>query len=134
MGSSPPNAIAETPLASDFGHQPFDRMLCSCCQRGADAWVWREDWRAYYAKSPTSRSYPEKQSLEQGTDHRSETSAASQTSVGYPRDPALFNLAIDRKLHGCDLVSLTFMDQVKQVRVLERVSVIQSKTKRSVHF
>ena len=42
------------------------------------------------------------------------------------RDLALFNVAIDSKLRGCDLV--------KEDRVRERVSVIQSKTKRPVRF
>ena len=50
------------------------------------------------------------------------------------RDPALFNVAIDRKLHGCDLVKLAVTDLVRDDRVRERVSVIQSKTKRPVQF
>lgn len=43
----------------------------------------------------------------------------------YPRDLALFNVAIDSKLRGCDLVKLTVTDLVKEDRVRERVSVIQ---------
>lgn len=50
------------------------------------------------------------------------------------RDLALFNVAIDSKLRGCDLVRLSVVDLVKEDRVGERVSVIQSKTKRPVQF
>jgi len=51
-----------------------------------------------------------------------------------PRALALFNVAIDSKLRGCDLVKLTVTDLVKEDRVRERVSVIQSKTKKPVQF
>jgi len=54
--------------------------------------------------------------------------------ASYPRDLALFNVAIDSKLRGCDLVKLTVTDLVKEDRVRERVSVIQSKTKKQVQF
>lgn len=47
-------------------------------QHCADAWVWSEDWRAYYAKSPTSRSIPKAQSLEQRANYRAEATAAFQ--------------------------------------------------------
>ena len=53
---------------------------------------------------------------------------------GNLRDLALFNVAIDSKLRGCDLVKLAVADLVKDNRVRERVSVIQSKTKRPVQF
>ena len=49
-------------------------------------------------------------------------------------DLALFNVAIDSKLRGCDLVRLSVVDLFKEDRVRERVSVIQSKTKRPVQF
>ncbi|WP_299553669.1 tyrosine-type recombinase/integrase [uncultured Tateyamaria sp.] len=54
--------------------------------------------------------------------------------AGNLRDLALFNVAIDSKLRGCDLVKLTVADLVRDHRVKERVSVIQSKTKRPVQF
>ena len=54
--------------------------------------------------------------------------------AGNLRDVALFNVAIDSKLRGCDLVKLQVTDLVKTERVRERVSVIQSKTKRPVQF
>lgn len=50
------------------------------------------------------------------------------------RDLVLFNVAIDSKLRGCDLVRLSVVDLVKEDRVRERVSIIQSKTKRPVQF
>ena len=54
--------------------------------------------------------------------------------AGNLRDLALFNVAIDSKLRGCDLVKLSVPDLVKDECVRERVSVIQSKTKRPVQF
>jgi integrase len=50
------------------------------------------------------------------------------------RDLALFNLAIDSKLRGCDLVCLKVADLVVGGSVRDRVSVIQSKTGRPVQF
>ena len=54
--------------------------------------------------------------------------------AGYLRDLALFNVAMDSKLRGCDLIRLAVSDLVKNDRVRERVSVIQSKTNRPVQF
>ncbi|ART99426.1 tyrosine-type recombinase/integrase [Yoonia vestfoldensis] len=54
--------------------------------------------------------------------------------AGSFRDLAPFNLAIDSKLRGCDLVRLTVTDLVSNDRVRERVSVIQSETNRPVQF
>ncbi|WP_171133883.1 MULTISPECIES: tyrosine-type recombinase/integrase [unclassified Ruegeria] len=54
--------------------------------------------------------------------------------AGNLRDLALFNLAIDSKLRGCDLVRLKVNDLVIGDRVRERVTVIQSKTRRPVRF
>src|SRR5690606_30891015 len=44
----------------------------------------------------------------------------------------MFNLAIDRKLRGCDLVSLQVRDVALGNRILPRALVIQRKTQRSV--
>ena len=54
--------------------------------------------------------------------------------AGHLRDLLLFNVAIDSKLRGCDLVKLAVADLVKDGRVRERVSVIQCKTKRPARF
>lgn len=54
--------------------------------------------------------------------------------AGYLSDLALFNVAIDSKLCGCDLVKLAVFDLVKDDRARERVSVVQSKTKRPFRF
>ncbi len=54
--------------------------------------------------------------------------------AGNLRDLALFNLAIDSKLRGCDLVCLKVVDLVVGDRVRDRATVIQSKTKRPVQF
>jgi integrase len=50
------------------------------------------------------------------------------------RDLALFNLAIDSKLRGCDLVSLQVNDVCAGDRVRDRATVIQKKTSRPVQF
>ena len=53
---------------------------------------------------------------------------------GRKRDLALFNLAIDSKLRGCDLVSLQVDDVYVGGRVRDRATVIQRKTGRPVQF
>ncbi|MBW6418040.1 tyrosine-type recombinase/integrase [Celeribacter sp. PS-C1] len=50
------------------------------------------------------------------------------------RDLALFNLAIDSKLRGCDLVKLKVADVFAAGQVKERASIIQSKTQKPVRF
>ncbi|EEX08356.1 phage integrase [Ruegeria lacuscaerulensis ITI-1157] len=50
------------------------------------------------------------------------------------RDLALFNLAIDGKLRGCDLVKLKVADVYAAGQVKERASIIQSKTQKPVRF
>lgn len=50
------------------------------------------------------------------------------------RDRALFNLAIDSKLHGCDLVKLKIGDLVSVGQIRNRATVIQQKTGRPVQF
>ena len=54
--------------------------------------------------------------------------------AGNLRDTALFNLAIDSKLRGCDLVGLRVGDLVVGGAVRDRVSIIQRKTGRPVQF
>src|SRR3982751_580102 len=53
---------------------------------------------------------------------------------GRKRYLALFNLAIDSKLRGCDLVSLQVDDVSVGGRVRDRATVIQKKTGRPVQF
>ncbi len=50
------------------------------------------------------------------------------------RDLALFNLAIDSQLRGCDVVSLTVDDVVSGGRTKDRATVLQKKTGRPVTF
>ena len=50
------------------------------------------------------------------------------------RDLALFNMAIDSKLRGCDLVKLEVTDVFVAGRIKERASIIQTKTRQPVQF
>ena len=50
------------------------------------------------------------------------------------RDLALFNLAIDSKLRGCDLVNLRVRDVAHGAQILSRTMVVQRKTQRPVQF
>lgn len=53
---------------------------------------------------------------------------------GAARDLALFDLAIDRKLRGCDLVSLRVADVAVSGTVRERGEVIQKKAGLPIQF
>jgi len=50
------------------------------------------------------------------------------------RDLALFNLGLDSKLRGCDLISLRVSDVTVGGRVAARATVFQRKTQRPVQF
>lgn len=54
--------------------------------------------------------------------------------AGNTRDLALFNMAVDSKLRGCDLVGLRVRDVFAARCVKERTSMIQSKTGKPVRF
>jgi len=53
---------------------------------------------------------------------------------GRARDRALFDLAIDSKLRGCDLVRVRIGDLVAGDRIRDRTLVVQRKTRRPVQF
>jgi len=53
---------------------------------------------------------------------------------GRLRDRALFDLAIDSKLRGCDLVKIKICDLVSGAEIRTRAIVIQQKTGRPVQF
>jgi len=53
---------------------------------------------------------------------------------GRLRDLAMFNLAVDSKLRGCDLVAMRVDDVLLSGRVRPRASVMQKKTGRPVQF
>lgn len=52
----------------------------------------------------------------------------------HTRDLALFNLAIDSKLRGCDLVSLRVRGVMHADQILPRAMIVQQKTQRPVQF
>lgn len=47
---------------------------------------------------------------------------------------ALFNVAIDSKLRGCDLVQLKVNDVMRNGKILSRAVVVQQKTHKPVRF
>jgi integrase len=53
---------------------------------------------------------------------------------GRLRDRALFNLAIDSKLRGCDVVKIRISDLTNSGRVRSRATIVQQKTGRPVQF
>ena len=83
------------------------------------------------------------QALEQGQARRPKAAIAAQarwairTRLQMQRkmhDLALFNLAIDSKLRGCDVVSLKVEDIAPHGYTMERATVRQKKTGRPVRF
>ena len=54
--------------------------------------------------------------------------------AGRARDLAMFNLAIDSKLRGCDVVALRVEDVAPNGYTVERATVRQRKTGRSTHI
>jgi integrase len=54
--------------------------------------------------------------------------------AGRVRDLALFNLALDSKLRGCDLISLRLSDISLGSGIAKRATVFQRKTQRPVQF
>ena len=88
----------------------------------------------------SSRTSP---SLEQGSHLWSETNAETKACWAIRvrleltenhRDLALFNMAIDSKLRGCDLVKMKVVDVMASGQIKERASVPQSKTQKPVRF
>jgi integrase len=87
--------------------------------------------------------FPAAQTLEQGQVTRPKATASAKARLGHPnavaareakRDLALFNLAIDSKLRGCDLVSLRVEDIAPHGYAIDRATVRQKKTNRPVRF
>jgi integrase len=54
--------------------------------------------------------------------------------AGRARDLAMFNLAIDSKLRGCDVVALRVQDVAPNGYTVERANIRQRKTGRPVKF
>jgi integrase len=54
--------------------------------------------------------------------------------AGRIRDLALFNMAIDSKLRGCDLVRLKIKDVAPHGYAIDRATILQKKTGRPVKF
>ena len=94
-------------------------------------------------EAQTINSTPRRRALEQGQAHRAEATVAAKTcwSIrtrlqmdGRTRDLAMFNLAIDSKLRGCDVVALRVEDVAPSGYAVDRATVRQKKTGRPVRF
>ena len=94
----------------------------------------QRQFRATHARADT---------LEQRQVDRRKAAASSKTRLGNPhqapdraktRDLALFNLAIDSKLRGCDVVALKVEDVAPNGYSGDRATVRQKKTGRPVRF
>jgi len=78
--------------------------------------------------------------MEQRQDNRAKAATATGAclvhsgQVARARDLALFNLAIDSKLRGCDLVALRVDDVAPYGYAIDRANVRQRKTGRPVRF
>ena len=66
--------------------------------------------------------------------HEVQMIRAALESEGRRRDYVMFELAIDSKSRGCDLVRLKVRDVFSNGHVRDRTAVFQRKTKRSVQF
>ena len=90
-----------------------------------------EGRRNHLAVDPPQREVETERRIVENADY---LISVSELLAGNLRDLALFTLAIDSKLRGCDLVPLRVADLVVGDAVRERVSIIQRKTGQPVQF
>ena len=92
---------------------------------------------------PNPATRPAACALEQGTlSVRNALSSQRKYGISPPRlqvearkrDLAMFNLAIDSKLRGCDLAGLKIDDLCISGRLRDRATIIQRKTGRAIQF
>src|SRR6516162_7083160 len=95
------------------------RLPCSTCQRG-----------------PQNRSFrARRKHIQSGCRRGADISAGTRLMIeGRTRDLAMFNLAIDSKLRGCDVLGLKVDDMAPHGYTVDRATVRQSKTGRPVKF
>ena len=96
------------------------------------------------SNSPSSNARPERPAWNTGKLTLPKAAATARTRLADPsqaatgkahtRDLALFNLAIDSKLRGCDLVALRVDDVAPNGYAVDRANVRQRKTGRPVRF
>ena len=105
-------------------------MLSSRRRRGADVWVGGLDGGQIMPRVQLPAVTPKRRAWNKGRIIGQKRPLlpmqvwairARLEIAGYLRDLALFNVAIDSKLRGCDLVKLTVTDLVKDDRARERV-------------
>lgn len=143
-GSKPPAASRRLCSAPGIGDRSFATAGKLDGSRGVDAWAGRDGRRKLLcpkiqlpAVKSKRRPWNRGRLVGQKRPLLPKQVLAIRAHLelsGNLRDLALFNLAIDSKLRGCDLVRLKVADLVVGDRVRERVTVVQSKTQRPVQF
>jgi site-specific recombinase XerC len=106
-------------------------------------WEGMVDRRIYHANTKFTGHSRTSSRLEQRSHRRPKAPAEAQTCLAIRvrlelaknhRDLALFNMAIDSKLRGCDLVRMKVVDVMATGQIKARASVLQSKTQKPVRF
>jgi integrase len=118
-------------------------MMWAPVNVGLSLWEGMADRRISHGNTKLTSHSRASPCLEQGPHRRPETTAETKARLGNPcrlelaenhRDLALFNMAIDSKLRGCDLVKMKVVDVMASGQIKERASVLQSKTQKPVRF
>lgn len=118
-------------------------MLKSAANVGLSMWEGRADWRTNHANAKLTCHLRASFHLELGYIFGQKLSLKPSHKMAIrvrlelaDRDPyfVLFNLAIDSKLCGCDLVRMKVVDVMASGQIKERASVMQSKTQKPVRF
>jgi hypothetical protein len=118
-------------------------VICRAVNVWLPLWEGMVDRRIHHTKTKLTGHSRASARLEQRAHRRSKTPAAAQARPGNPRTaraggepsrPCPFNLAIDSKLRGCDLVRMKVVDVMASGQIKARASVLQSKTQKPVRF
>ena len=118
-------------------------MISCSVNVGLSLWEGVADRRISHANIKLAGHSRPSPCLEQGSHRGTEAAAQAKTCLGDQgsaelvenhRDLVHFNLAIDSKLRGCDLVRMKVVDVMASGQIKERASVLQSKTQKPVRF
>ena len=123
--------------------QNCSAMITTSVNVGLSFWGYKADQRISHGNTKRASHSRPSPRLEQGPYRRLEAINETKRYLGNQgklelaenhRDLALFNMAIDYKLRGCDLVKMKVVDVMASGQTKERASVLQSKTPKPVRF